>query len=123
MQGRTYANLKGVFRVFMYLPSQVDPKLPLWGLQVLLHVASADGPCVCMDIMQEFGIRHDDLRQLTKSFQRSAKAGPRPGYDLLVLKPHPTDKRQHLAELSEHGQQIVDGMMTKFIGPRGHPLA
>jgi hypothetical protein len=107
----------------MYLLHRVNPKLTLSGLQAYLYVAVSDGPCVCSDILRECGISHDELLQLTKSFQRSAKTGPVDGYDLLVIKPHPNDKRKRVAELSERGQEVRDAMVEKFIGPRGHPLA
>lgn len=79
MQHNNVTGLKGLFRVFTYLPGQVDTKLQVWGLQVLLYVALTEGPCLCKDIS------HDGLLQLTKSFQRTAKVGLRMDYDLLVL--------------------------------------
>lgn len=123
MQYNAMVGLKPLLRIFVYLQNQVSSKLTVSGLQAYLHVALSDGPCACVDIMRACDLGHDGLLQLTKSYQRSVKRGIVEGCDLLVIKPHPDDKRQNVAMLSERGLQVRDALVEKFIGPRGHPLA
>lgn len=122
MHHRFGVGLKPLSRVVTYLSHKVSSKLSVSGIQAFLYIALADEPCACSDLLRELGMSHDELLQLTKSFQRSAKLKPVAGCDLLVLKPHPTDKRQKVVELTDYGQQVRDAIVERFIGPRGHPL-